>query len=76
MRELHHSCSFAKLTCCSTDDNDFPEQLLPALLAAISKLLNGSRQQPRDIATQVLNAVLGKKQMRSAVWAEGTCISG
>ncbi|KAL7422849.1 H(+)-transporting V1 sector ATPase subunit H [Cryptotrichosporon argae] len=60
----------------ATDPKDFPPHLMGTLLASLSTLLNGSRAQPRDIAAQVLNAILGKKQFRQAVWQEGEAISG
>ncbi|KAK4688485.1 V-type H+-transporting ATPase subunit H, partial [Tremellales sp. Uapishka_1] len=60
----------------ATDSKPFPDTLLPVLLASVSALLNGSRLAPRDIASQVLGAVLGTKQFRSAVWKEEQCISG
>ena len=66
----------ARLTHTSTDPNPFPEELLKPFLSSLSGFINGSRLQPRDIATQVLNAVLGKKQFRAAVWKEGDAISG
>lgn len=72
MREL--TCH--TLLTLSTDPNDFPSQLLPSVLKSVSTLLNGTRPQLRDVAAQVLNAVLGKKQFRKAVWSEDTCISG
>jgi hypothetical protein len=60
----------------STDEQDLPESLVPTVLQSISSLLNSPRPQKRDVAAQVLNAVLGKKQFRNAVWADGECISG
>lgn len=60
----------------STDPNDFPGELLPTFLTSLASFINGPHLQSRDIATQVLNAVLGKKQFRPAVWKQGDCISG
>ncbi|BEI92182.1 uncharacterized protein CcaverHIS019_0410020 [Cutaneotrichosporon cavernicola] len=60
----------------ATDSTDFPDELLPTLLTSLASFINGPHLQSRDIATQVLNAVLGKKQFRSAVWKQGDCISG
>ncbi|TXT05914.1 hypothetical protein VHUM_03675 [Vanrija humicola] len=60
----------------ATDDKDFPPELVSTFLSSVSSILNGPRLQPRDVAAQVLNAVLGKKQFRTAVWKEGECISG
>lgn len=60
----------------STDTKPFPPTLIPILLASLSALINGPRLPPRDIAIQVLGAILGTKQFRVAVWEEEECISG
>lgn len=74
MQQLEHRNLEADA--CSTDDKDFPPELVSTFLSSVSSILNGPRLQPRDVAAQVLNAVLGKKQFRTAVWKEGECISG
>jgi V-type H+-transporting ATPase subunit H len=61
---------------CRTDPKPFPSSLVPTLLASLQGLLNGTRQPLWEVAAQVLGAVLGRKQFRSAVWDEEQCISG
>jgi hypothetical protein len=60
----------------STDPKPFPQNLVATLLASLQGLLNGTRQPLWEVAAQVLGAVLGSKQFRSAVWKEEHCISG
>jgi hypothetical protein len=60
----------------STDPKPFPQNLVATLLASLQGLLNGTRQPLWEVAAQVLGAVLGSKQFRSALWKEEHCISG
>jgi V-type H+-transporting ATPase subunit H len=60
----------------STDPKPIPENHISTLLASLQGLLNGTRQPLWEVAAQVLGAVLGSKQFRTAVWKEEHCISG
>ncbi|EIW70107.1 hypothetical protein TREMEDRAFT_61869 [Tremella mesenterica DSM 1558] len=60
----------------ATDPKPFPELQVQILLSSLSGLLNGSRIPLWEVAAQVLNAILGSRQFRLAVWDQGECISG
>ncbi|RSH85316.1 H(+)-transporting V1 sector ATPase subunit H [Saitozyma podzolica] len=60
----------------ATDPKPFPSSLVPTVLASLQGLLNGTRQPLWEVASQVLGAILGRKQFRVPVWEEEQCISG
>ncbi|GHJ88819.1 hypothetical protein NliqN6_5221 [Naganishia liquefaciens] len=60
----------------STDPNPIPEGCIAPLLDALSKLTNANPSPARDLAIQVLGAILGSRQIRKAAWEQESLLSG
>ncbi|KAJ9119143.1 hypothetical protein QFC22_003634 [Naganishia vaughanmartiniae] len=60
----------------STDPKPIPEACIPPMLDALAKLTNANPSPARDLAIQVLGAILGSRQIRKAAWDQESLLSG
>ncbi|KAJ9122976.1 hypothetical protein QFC24_004014 [Naganishia onofrii] len=60
----------------STDPKPIPEACIPPMLDALAKLTNANPSPARDLAIQVLGAILGSRQIRKAAWNHESLLSG
>ncbi|KAJ9093252.1 hypothetical protein QFC20_007170 [Naganishia adeliensis] len=60
----------------STDPKPVPEGCIGPLVDALAKLTNANPSPARDLAIQVLGAILGSRQIRKAAWEHDSLLSG
>ncbi|KAJ9110092.1 hypothetical protein QFC19_001763 [Naganishia cerealis] len=60
----------------STDPKPIPEACIPPMLDALARLTNANPSPARDLAIQVLGAILGSRQIRKAAWEHESLLSG